>query len=268
MLLRPSPGWSGVSVGVAARMSGLTSQQLRRYHAAGWLVPSLVDEATGHRRYSQDDVERARLLAALRGTGMPIDQAGRAVREDGDRVAVLEHLTATQERLEIMRRLLPPARPGQVRELRFPHERMLAQRLAPDADVGGAAIRAAVDALRARAASHLAVGIEQLPRQTRPERLPTGPAVCRRWSADHDSASDISLELPWLLHEVPDGLEIHDWWPSDVLICNVSADVSLDAAHQALEEAVDRSGRIEWAPRRELLDPDLTCTVVVASVTR
>ncbi len=70
------------SIGELARASGLTVSALRFYDAAGVLVPAWVDPATGYRRYTDDQVAPARLVAGLRRVGMPVAEIARAVRAE------------------------------------------------------------------------------------------------------------------------------------------------------------------------------------------
>ena len=68
------------SIGELARASGLTVSALRFYDGAGVLVPAQVDAVTGYRRYTDDQVRAARLIAGLRRVGMPVTEIARAVQ--------------------------------------------------------------------------------------------------------------------------------------------------------------------------------------------
>ncbi|HJG91779.1 MAG TPA: MerR family transcriptional regulator, partial [Brachybacterium massiliense] len=59
-----------MSIGELAARSGLSPKALRLYAESGLLVPRRVDPFTGYRSYGTDQVERARLIASLRGIGM------------------------------------------------------------------------------------------------------------------------------------------------------------------------------------------------------
>lgn len=61
-----------VSIGDFARACGLSAKALRLYDEMGLLVPVEVDATTGYRRYSPEQLERARLVARLRLAGMPL----------------------------------------------------------------------------------------------------------------------------------------------------------------------------------------------------
>jgi DNA polymerase-3 subunit beta len=71
-------------IGEVARASGLTVSALRFYDGAGVLVPAEVDPATGYRRYADDQVRAARLIAGLRRVGLPVAEIAQAVRDLGD----------------------------------------------------------------------------------------------------------------------------------------------------------------------------------------
>lgn len=87
-------------IGEVARASGLNVSALRFYDTAGVLVPAEVDVATGYRRYSDDQVRAARLIAGLRRVGMPVAEIAEAVRDLGDPALVRLRLDAHRRRLE------------------------------------------------------------------------------------------------------------------------------------------------------------------------
>ncbi|WP_338677667.1 MerR family transcriptional regulator [Streptomyces sp. SCSIO 30461] len=60
------------SIGELARDSGLTVSALRFYDRSGVLVPAQVDPFSGYRWYDPGQLDEARLLARLRGAGMPL----------------------------------------------------------------------------------------------------------------------------------------------------------------------------------------------------
>jgi DNA polymerase-3 subunit beta len=87
-------------IGKVARASGLSVSALRFYDGAGVLVPAEVDPATGYRRYADDQVRAARLIAGLRRVGMPVAEIARAVHDLGDPDAVRRRLDQHRHRLE------------------------------------------------------------------------------------------------------------------------------------------------------------------------
>ncbi|WP_030104695.1 MerR family transcriptional regulator [Actinoalloteichus caeruleus] len=63
---------AGLSIGEFARASGLTPKALRLYDELGLLRPARVASWSGYRSYDRDQLDRARLVASLRGLGMPL----------------------------------------------------------------------------------------------------------------------------------------------------------------------------------------------------
>lgn len=103
----------GLSVGRVAELTGLSRHTLRYYERAGLVEP--VDRAaSGHRRYSAQEVEWIGFLVYLRATGMPIRGMRRyaeLLREGlhtlDERGALLEeHHHEVRERIEQLGRNL------------------------------------------------------------------------------------------------------------------------------------------------------------------
>lgn len=73
-----------VSIGTVARRSGLSLRALRLYDGLGLLRPAHVDPATGYRRYGEDQVAQACLIARLREVDVPLPEvAALLAEEDG-----------------------------------------------------------------------------------------------------------------------------------------------------------------------------------------
>jgi DNA-binding transcriptional MerR regulator len=97
----------------AARESGVTAHTLRYYERAG-LLPSVERNGSGHRRFTDEDIEWVVMVKRLRATGMPI----RAIRQyaklvragegnERERLALLEaHRERVLEQLADIRRNL------------------------------------------------------------------------------------------------------------------------------------------------------------------
>lgn len=129
-------------IGEIARASGLSISALRFYDGAGVLVPAEVDPATGYRRYSDDQLRAARLVAGLRRVGMPVAEITRAVAELTNPPAVRKLLDEHLRRLEDG---LADAR----RELSRVHALLDLQELAlTRITLPAAALAAALDAVR------------------------------------------------------------------------------------------------------------------------
>lgn len=60
------------TIGEFAALTGLTPKALRIYDRLDLLAPAAVDPLTGYRTYAPEQVERARLVAALRRVGVPL----------------------------------------------------------------------------------------------------------------------------------------------------------------------------------------------------
>jgi DNA-binding transcriptional MerR regulator len=88
------------SIGEPAHAGGLTPSALRFHDGAGVLVPAFVDPVTGHRRYADDQLKSAQVLASLRRVGMPLTEVCRVLDTLGAPAAVAGILTAHLRRLE------------------------------------------------------------------------------------------------------------------------------------------------------------------------
>jgi DNA-binding transcriptional MerR regulator len=87
-----------LSVGSVARRAGLTSKAIRHYDRIGLFRPARVDEA-GYRWYSPDQLQDARLIAALRAVDLPLDDVRRCL-DATDTAIVAAVLDTHQRRLE------------------------------------------------------------------------------------------------------------------------------------------------------------------------
>jgi DNA-binding transcriptional MerR regulator len=89
---------TGVTIGAAAEQTGLTADTLRYYERDGLMLQPVGRSSTGHRRYTDGDLEWIRLVTRLRATGMPIRDVRRyaaLVRSgSGNEAARLELLLA------------------------------------------------------------------------------------------------------------------------------------------------------------------------------
>ena len=88
-----------IGIGEMSRRSGLTVSALRFYDGVGLLVPAYVDPCSAYRRYREDQVATARVLANLRRIGMPLEDVRRVLDATSPRAAA-EVLDAHLRRLE------------------------------------------------------------------------------------------------------------------------------------------------------------------------
>ncbi|WP_040524280.1 DNA polymerase III subunit beta family protein [Gordonia effusa] len=72
-----------LTIGTFARLTGLTPSALRFYDDSGLLTPADVDESSGYRYYSPEQVPTAQLIRQLRETGMSLGDI-RAILDDPD----------------------------------------------------------------------------------------------------------------------------------------------------------------------------------------
>lgn len=103
------------SSGDLARATGNTVRTIRFYEEEGLLVPAVVSGG-GHRRYTEDDLERLRLISDLRELGLSLGDIRGILdlRSGCDTAAEFAlrfqevlgaHLEAAQRRLERLRRM-------------------------------------------------------------------------------------------------------------------------------------------------------------------
>jgi DNA-binding transcriptional MerR regulator len=109
---------SELTIAEAAEEAGVSAHTLRYYERAGLLTP-IVRNGSGHRRFTQTDVEWVVVCTKLRATGMPI----RRIREyaelmrqgddshearlallEGHRADVRERLSETERNLDLIER--------------------------------------------------------------------------------------------------------------------------------------------------------------------
>jgi DNA-binding transcriptional MerR regulator/effector-binding domain-containing protein len=107
-----------LAIGEFSRLTHLSVRTLRRYHDAGLLEPATVDDATGYRYYSADQIPTAQVIHRLRQLDVPLPDVQRILRspDPGTRAAlVADHLQRLESELDrtraavaSLRRLLRP----------------------------------------------------------------------------------------------------------------------------------------------------------------
>jgi DNA-binding transcriptional MerR regulator len=92
-----------MSIAAAAKASGLTAHTLRYYERDGLLLGPVGRGASGHRRYTEQDLGWVQMITRLRSTGMPIREVrtyAEMVRAgDGNEAARLELLCRHRDRV-------------------------------------------------------------------------------------------------------------------------------------------------------------------------
>ncbi|HWF23345.1 MAG TPA: MerR family transcriptional regulator [Acidimicrobiales bacterium] len=92
--MRPS-----LAIGDFSRATHLSVKTLRHYHRVGLLEPADVDPATGHRRYSTDQIPTAQVIRRFRSLAMPLEEI-RAVIATPDIATRNELIAGHLDRLE------------------------------------------------------------------------------------------------------------------------------------------------------------------------
>ena len=89
-----------MSIGEFARHSRLSPKALRLYDELGLLEPARVDDDSGYRYYSASQLDRARLIAALRQLQLPLAEIKSIVDLEPDAAAdrIAEHWNAIETR--------------------------------------------------------------------------------------------------------------------------------------------------------------------------
>ncbi len=107
-----------LAIGEFSRLTHLSVRTLRRYHDAGLLEPATVDDATGYRYYSADQIPTAQVIHRLRQLDVPLPDVQRILRSADPRARaglVADHLHRLESELDrtraavaSLRRLLRP----------------------------------------------------------------------------------------------------------------------------------------------------------------
>jgi DNA-binding transcriptional MerR regulator len=89
-----------LTIAEATEVSGLTAHTLRYYERAGLLEPGRAEN--GHRRFTDDDLQRVHFVQKLRATGMPIREVRRYfAAEPAQRLQILqEHRRKVVDEIE------------------------------------------------------------------------------------------------------------------------------------------------------------------------
>jgi DNA-binding transcriptional MerR regulator len=87
-----------LSIGRFSHLSGLTIKALRHYDELGLLRPARVDDSSGYRYYSLEQVREAEAIRRLRSLEMPLDEIGGLLGADEE--TVRERLAVHRARIE------------------------------------------------------------------------------------------------------------------------------------------------------------------------
>lgn len=87
-------------IGRFSRLTGVGVKALRHYDEVGLLVPAAVDDETGYRFYSAEQVDRAEAIRLLRRLDMPLEEI-RSTLAAGDPAALRAALVSHQREMAI-----------------------------------------------------------------------------------------------------------------------------------------------------------------------
>lgn len=107
-----------LAIGAFSHLTHLSVRTLRRYHDADLLVPATVDDVTGYRYYSADQIPTAQVIHRLRELDVPLPEVRRILRASDPHARaalVTDHLQRLESELDrtraavaSLRRLLQP----------------------------------------------------------------------------------------------------------------------------------------------------------------
>ena len=122
-----------LAIGDFSRATHLNIKTLRHYHRIGLLEPAEVDPATGHRRYTTDQIPTAQVIRRFRSLDMPLEEIHAVITTSdvgarneliADHLSRLEtNLERTQAAVASLRDLLEPptnATPVAIEHRRIP----------------------------------------------------------------------------------------------------------------------------------------------------
>lgn len=194
-------------IGAFSRASSISVRTLRNYHESGLLVPASVDDRTGYRCYTVDQLADALVIVRLRALDVPLADVHRvlAARDPEVTDAILrEHQQRMQARLDEVERI--------VRELQFG----LPETSTPVHVVDSAPLLV-VEIHRATPSADLWPWIEEaadrLGRLAGEHRIPTEPiGALYTPSLDDESVEDVTvfvaIDEPFLVAEPSGGCRI------------------------------------------------------------
>ena len=96
-------------IGRFSRLTGVGVKALRHYDEVGLLVPAAVDDESGYRFYSPDQVDRAEAIRLLRRLDMPLDEIRSTLAAD-DPAALRDALVSHQRQIAVRESELRAAR--------------------------------------------------------------------------------------------------------------------------------------------------------------
>lgn len=270
--LRNAPA---VRIGEFSDLTGIAARTLRHYDRRGYLVPARVDDASGYRGYGEEQVQPARVLAALVGSGTAPAEAARIVAERDVRAARARAAELERVVSAVLTWTGPAAGGGPVGPARGIEVHALPPRLVVELEIRCTRhqVVESVRAVRARLADICGTTTTRLPRAARcgcppGTPVPDGPVVLVHDPSHVGRQLHLTVQLPWRPHTEPpvaEGLVVRQV-PGEglVTVCiEQLARASLSdvvTAHQVLDDFGVVQGR-----RLQLYDRGLTRLWVGAS---
>jgi DNA-binding transcriptional MerR regulator len=97
-----------MTIGELSKVCRLSVKSLRNYDELGLLKPAEVDESTGYRRYAQEQIADALVIALLRSVDMPLSEVAEVLNElpSGGADVLKRHRLRLEERVERESKLL------------------------------------------------------------------------------------------------------------------------------------------------------------------
>jgi DNA-binding transcriptional MerR regulator len=102
-----------IAIGDFSRMTYLSVKALRHYHDIGLLVPADVDEASGYRRYTTEQIAAAQVIRRLRELQMPLESIRQVITAPDPRsrnAVIAGHLRSMERQLESTQSLVASLR--------------------------------------------------------------------------------------------------------------------------------------------------------------
>jgi DNA-binding transcriptional MerR regulator/effector-binding domain-containing protein len=87
------------SIGEFSTVSGITVRTLRFYHEIGLLVPATIDSATKYRTYDERNLERAKIIVALRSLEFTLEEIQEILTECRDDAEIIGQLERQKKSL-------------------------------------------------------------------------------------------------------------------------------------------------------------------------
>lgn len=89
-----------LKIGDFSKLSRISIRMLRHYAELGLLIPQNVDNETGYRYYSEDQLPLANRIQALKGMGFSLSMIADVLETYGDQKALKKYLQIKQSEMQ------------------------------------------------------------------------------------------------------------------------------------------------------------------------